>query len=111
MTFPLNPVLMELLVLALISQNDSYGYEISQRLRQVSSLKDSTLYPVLRRLADNHYVDIYDQQFQGRNRKYYRITKAGKQQKEFLEREWQAHILAVSGILQECCREGAQEHE
>ena len=105
MTFPLNPVLMELLVLALISQNDSYGYEISQRLRQVSSLKDSTLYPVLRRLADNHYVDIYDQ------RKYYRITKAGKQQREFLEREWQAHILAVSGILQECCREGAQEHE
>ena len=41
MTFPLNPVLMELLVLALISQNDSYGYEISQRLRQVSSRSSS----------------------------------------------------------------------
>ena len=111
MIYPLNPVLMELLVLALICREDSYGYQISQQLKHVSSMKDSTLYPVLRRLADNHYVDIYDQQFQGRNRKYYRITKAGKQQREFLEREWQAHILAVSGILQECCREGAQEHE
>lgn len=99
MTYPLNPVLMELLVLAMICQEDSYGYQIGQQLRSVSNLKDSTLYPVLRRLAENQYVDIYDQQFQGRNRKYYRITEAGRQQKEFLEQEWNAHIQAVQEIL------------
>lgn len=99
MTYPLNPVLMELLVLSMICQKDSYGYQISQQIRSVSNLKDSTLYPVLRRLAENQYVDIYDRQFQGRNRKYYRITEAGRQRKDFLEQEWKAHIQAVQEIL------------
>ena len=58
------------------------------------------MYPVLRRLAENYYVDIYDQQFQGRNRKYYRITEAGRQRKEFLETEWKEHIKAVLEILE-----------
>ena len=100
MIYPLNPALMELLVLAMISQQDSYGYQISQQIKSVSNLKDSTLYPVLRRLAENYYVDIYDQQFQARNRKYYRITEAGRQRKEFLETEWKEHIKAVLEILE-----------
>ncbi len=99
MIYPINPVLMELLVLAMICQNDSYGYQISQKLKTVSNLKDSALYPVLRRLAENQYVDIYDQQFQGRNRKYYKITDAGRKQKEYLEQEWKGHINAVQEIL------------
>ncbi len=111
MTFPLNPVLMELLILALICQKDSYGYQISQQMKRVSNLKDSSLYPVLRRLADSHYVDIYDQQFQGRNRKYYRITEAGKQQKEFLEKEWKAYIHAVGEILETGSQAGKGEDE
>ena len=78
MIYPLNPLLTELLVLAMICQQDSYGYQISQQLKTVSNLKDSALYPILRRLAQNQYVDIYDQQFQGRNRKYYKITEAGR---------------------------------
>ncbi len=99
MIYPLNPVLMELLVLAMISREDSYGYQISQQMKTISNLKDSALYPVLRRLAQNHYVDIYDRQFQGRNRKYYRITEVGRQQKEFLEQEWKIHVQSVQEIL------------
>lgn len=101
MIYPLNPVLTELLVLAMICQKDSYGYQISQQLKTVSSLKDSALYPILRRLAQNQYVDIYDQQFQGRNRKYYTITEAGRRQKEYLEQEWNAHVQAVREILKD----------
>lgn len=109
MTYPLNPVLMELLVLAMICQKDSYGYQISQQLKSVSNLKDSALYPVLRRLAENQCVEIYDQQYQGRNRKYYRITEAGRRQKEFLEQEWRAHIKSVLEILESSSP--AQEQE
>ncbi len=87
MIYPLNPLLTELLVLAMICQQDSYGYQISQQLKTVSNLKDSALYPILRRLAQNQYVDIYDQQFQGRK------------QKEFLEQEWNTHVQAVFEIL------------
>ena len=83
----------------MISREDSYGYQISQQMKTISNLKDSALYPVLRRLAQNHYVDIYDRQFQGRNRKYYRITEVGRQQKEFLEQEWKIHVQSVQEIL------------
>ncbi len=100
MVYPLNPALMELLILTMINREDSYGYQIGQQMRQVSSMKDSTLYPVLRRLADSHYVEIYDQQYQGRNRKYYKITEAGKRQRDQMEQAWKEHIDAINKILE-----------
>lgn len=99
MIYPLNPVLMELLILSMICREDSYGYQISQQIKTVSNLKDSALYPVLRRLSENNYVDIYDQQFQGRNRKYYRITETGKKQQAYLETEWKSYVAAINEIL------------
>lgn len=99
MIFPLNPVLMELLVLSLIYREDSYGYQISQQLKQVSNLKDSTLYPVLRRLAENGYVSVYDRQFQGRNRKYYQITAAGKEQQRMLAQEWEEYDASIRNLI------------
>lgn len=100
MVYSLSPGLMELLVLSLICQKDSYGYQISQQMKPVSNLKDSTLYPVLRKLADHGFVDAYDQQFQGRNRKYYRATEEGRRQQEMLEREWHAYTAAVNQIIE-----------
>ncbi len=100
--YPLNPTLMELLVLSLIYLEDSYGYQISRQMRQVSNLKDSTLYPVLRRLAENGDVLVYDKQFQGRNRKYYQITASGKERQEMLAREWDGHVDAVRKIVEKC---------
>lgn len=102
MAYPLNPALMELLILSMIRREDSYGYQISQNIKKVSNLKDSALYPVLRRLAENFYVDIYDRQFQGRNRKYYRITEMGKRQQALLEQEWKEHVAAVNELLDGC---------
>ena len=69
MIYTLNAPLFDLLVLSVISRGDTYGYQISQILKQASNTKDSTLYPVLRRLQENGYVLTYDQQYQGRNRK------------------------------------------
>lgn len=99
MIYPLNPVLMELLVLSMICREDSYGYQISQQMKKVSNLKDSALYPVLRRLSENDFVEIYDQQYQGRNRKYYKITETGRQRQGLLEQEWNAHTAAVNEII------------
>ena len=45
--------------------------------------------PVLRRLQKEGYLDVYDQEFAGRNRRYYRITpKGGVLLEESLE-EWE----------------------
>ncbi len=99
MIYPLSPPLLEMLILSIIEKEDSYGYLISQRLKAVSNMKDSALYPVLKRLSENGYVVVYDQQFQGRNRKYYRITEAGMLQCKMLKEEWNRYIRAIEVIM------------
>lgn len=91
MTFTLNAPMFDFLVLSVIVKNDTYGYEISQIIKRVSDTKDSTLYPVLKRLQDAGYVTTYDQQYQGRNRKYYRFTESGKLKHEQLCGEWEEY--------------------
>lgn len=99
MIYTLNAPLFDLLVLSVISRGDTYGYQISQILKQASHTKDSTLYPVLRRLQENSYVLTYDQQYQGRNRKYYSITPAGQAHYEFLCHQWQEFTDNIDSIL------------
>ncbi len=113
MTYPLNPPLMELLVLSLILREDSYGYQISQQMKRVSQMKDSTLYPVLRRLSEQQCVNAYDQPYQGRNRKYYQITEKGKAYQEQLEQEWNTYTAAVREILERSrdAAEGGKEEK
>lgn len=99
MIYPLNAPLLDFLLLAIIEKQDSYGYQISQQIKDVSSIKDSTLYPILKKLSDNGYVNTYDQSFQGRNRKYYSITDSGRSQRNFLNLEWKNFTAAIDDIL------------
>ena len=99
MVYPLTPPMMDLLILSIVKQDDSYGYQISQQLKDLSNMKDSALYPILRRLSDSGYVETYDQPYQGRNRKYYRITASGRLQYSFLHKEWKLYTEAVNHIL------------
>ena len=48
--YPVSAVLTECLILSVVEQQDSYGYEISQTVKMVASIKESTLYPILRKL-------------------------------------------------------------
>lgn len=99
MLYPLNPPLTELLVLSVIAKGDSYGYQISQQLKSVSDLKDSALYPVLKRLAENGHVRVYDRQYQGRNRKYYQMTETGAAYYHMLMQEWENYTAAITKIV------------
>lgn len=100
MIFPLNAPMFDMLVLSVISEEDTYGYQISQIVKRASSsTKDSTLYPILKRLQENRYVETYDQPFQGRNRKYYTITDTGKQYLTELTAEWKRYRSIVDDII------------
>lgn len=99
MLYPLSAPLTDYLILSIIGREDSYGYQITQQLKTVSTMKDSALYPILRRLSDNRLVETYDQPFQGRNRKYYRITEAGRLQHAALGNEWQKHLMELDKII------------
>ena len=104
MIYPLSTPQLEYLILSVLCKRDSYGYEISQQLKTVTNTKDSTLYPILKRLQGNGLVVTYDQQYQGRNRRYYQITPEGRGICQYLENEWRLYVNAIyeiaHGVLQ-----------
>lgn len=80
--------LLDGIVLAILERNDYYGYALTQRVQEVITISESTMYPVLRRLKKDGYVTTYDQPYQGRNRRYYQITADGKSHLARVRRLW-----------------------
>ena len=77
MAFNTGAALLDALVLSTAAREPTYGYRITQDVRQIMVVSESTLYPVLRRLQKEGYLETYDQEFAGRNRRYYRLTEPG----------------------------------
>jgi PadR family transcriptional regulator PadR len=82
------------LVLAILAERDSYGYAILKRVRGLSGgaleWTDGMLYPVLHRLERSGLIESrWVKAASGRQRKYYRITSAGRQQLADERRQWQ----------------------
>ena len=79
MVFNTGAALLDAIVLAVVSKEaeGTYGYKITQDVRQVLEISESTLYPVLRRLLKDDCLETYDQEFGGRNRRYYKVTEKG----------------------------------
>ena len=100
MYFPVSALLIEYLILTIVDSRDSYGYEISQTVKIVADIKESTLYPILKKLEKNGYLTTYSQEFQGRKRKYYSITDSGKQQLLYLHEEWSSYRNTIDGIVE-----------
>lgn len=100
MYYPVSALLIEFLILSIVDTQDSYGYEISQTVKIVADIKESTLYPILKKLEKGGYVTTYSQEFQGRKRKYYSITDDGKKQLEFLHQEWNSYLDTIDGIIE-----------
>ena len=100
MYFPTSSILIEFLILAIIDREDSYGYEISQTIKLAVNIKESTLYPILKKLEKAGYMTTYSQEYQGRKRKYYSITSEGKEQLEFLNKEWLTYKETLDGIVE-----------
>lgn len=99
MIFQLGTALLDTCVLAVLLKGDTYGYNLTQNIKEIINISESTLYPVLRRLQKENYLTTYDQEYQGRNRRYYQITELGK--KKFFEykEEWNQYKEKVDGIL------------
>ncbi|MBN2299922.1 MAG: helix-turn-helix transcriptional regulator [Acholeplasmataceae bacterium] len=80
---------LEIFVLAILTRSDSYGYKIVNDLIQYIDISESTLYPILRRLEKADELNTYNVLFQGRNRKYYKITQIGKKHIDEFLLEWE----------------------
>jgi len=99
MNFQVGSTLLEACVLANVRNEDVYGYNLTQNLKEVISISESTLYPVLRRLQSDSFLTVYDQPYQGRNRRYYSITERGKEKLREYVLEWSGFKSRVDTIL------------
>ena len=103
MLFNTGAALLDAIVLAVVAREPegTYGYKITQEVRQVIELSESTLYPVLRRLQKDECLETYDQAFAGRNRRYYKITEKGRVQLKLYKGEWAGYSRKISQIFEE----------
>lgn len=83
-----------------IIQNGRYGYKITQEVRKALEVSESTLYPVLRRLQKDDCLTTFDMQYDGRNRRYYKITDRGTVQLEMYKQEWKVYSQKISEMFE-----------
>ena len=94
-----------MLVLKLLEMEDMYGYQIIEELAKRSNdtfnLKTGTLYPLLHGLENDGCITSYDEKTDTtRIRKYYNITKRGRNLLAQKEAEWFSYAKAVNHIVE-----------
>ena len=101
MIFNTGASLLDAVVLASVAREPegTYGYKITQDVRQAIDPSESTLYPVLRRLLKENFLEVYDMAIDGRNRRYYKITEIGRLQLNLYRSEWVKYSGKISRIL------------
>lgn len=102
MVFNTGAALLDAIVLAAVSKEPegTYGYKITQDVRQAIEVSESTLYPVLRRLQRDECLEVYDLEFGGRNRRYYKITDVGRKQLRMYCDEWKIYTGKINQLFQ-----------
>ena len=93
---------LEFSILLMISKRSYYGYEIISELNkwQILAAKESTIYPLLRRLLKEGYLSSYWQETtEGLPpRKYYSITDTGRTYLDAMSVEWENLLTAMDGL-------------
>jgi len=80
--------LLDVCVLAAILYEDSYGYQIIKDMKPYMELSESTLYTILKRLETAKLLTVRTAEHDGRLRKYYQITDAGRKRIDEFKEDW-----------------------
>ncbi|MFC4655962.1 PadR family transcriptional regulator [Rheinheimera marina] len=90
------------LVLAVLAslKQPHYGYSLRKQLQDAGvEIDEGTLYPLIRRLAEQGVLDSEWQQAEGRERRYYQLNQQGQQLLQQLRQEWLLLGSALSPLL------------
>ena len=96
--------MVDMLILDVVSRGATYGYQIAQTVLAQSKgyfdLKEGSLYPALHRMERAQWLASYWEDAQeGRRRKFYRLTPAGRRVLEEKRREWERFAAGVNSVL------------
>lgn len=93
----------EVIVLSALRDAPLYGYEIAKRIREQSreffSFGEGTLYPLLHKMEEQKLLQSYWKEVGGRRRKYYEVTKHGKNIFAEKSTQWQQFASAVNAVV------------
>ena len=99
MPFPISASLLDAIVLAVVARAPTYGYRLTQDVRRIIDISESTLYPVLRRLLKDGCLTTRDQSVDGRIRRYYHISSAGRARLAAALRDWSTYRNNIETVL------------
>lgn len=94
--------ILDACVLAELQSGEAYGYQLLKDISVVIDISESTLYPILRRLEKASCLTSHSVAFDGRLRKYYRITEEGRDKLAKFREEWQAVADVIEFIRRKC---------
>lgn len=90
-------------ILGLISQGETYGYEILEKLKEneFPEISDGSIYPVLLRLDKKGYVAtrMVKSDNGGPKRKYYTITELGMNDLMEFKKKWKYLNLGMNNLM------------
>lgn len=94
------------IVLCLLLNNESYGYEISKKIKDISEekyiIKETTLYSAFTRLEKNGYIEAFmKNEDLFKRRTYYKITEAGKEYYREKCSEWELTKEVINKFIKE----------
>ena len=95
------------IILYLLLDKPSYGYEISKQIKSLSEekyvIKETTLYSAFTRMEKNGYIESFNDEdmSNGKKRTYYRITEAGRQYYKEKCAEWKLTKEVVEKFIEE----------
>ena len=97
---------VDVIILSVLCDCDSYGYAISKKITDISkgsySMKETTLYSAFARLEKLEYVQSYPGEYSGgRTRTYYKLTDAGRQYYRQKCAEWSLTKTLVAKFIRE----------
>ncbi len=89
MNVQLKKGVLELIFLLSVLEKDMYRYELVDEVSKIVEINEGTIYPLLKRLTNEHYFETYLRESSGGPpRKYYHLTEAGKKYTMKLKKEW-----------------------
>jgi len=96
--------MVDTLILEVVADGPTYGYQIAQTVTSRSKgyfeLKEGSLYPALHRLERQKFLaSNWEDTPEGRRRKFYRLTPAGRRGLDERRAEWARFSAGVNGVL------------
>ena len=99
MPFSLSASMLDACVLAVLLEKPAFRDKLTQEVKNVLQVSESTLYPVLRRLTREGFLSTYDEEHTGRNRRYYQLTDKGREQYAYYVEEWEGFRNRIDQML------------